>query len=58
MKLIREITLFPVWCCVEPCKKLCLPESVCSVVTALAFLLSEGRRLIMWIQVLTSISVA
>lgn len=53
VKLICEITLFPAWYCVESCKKLCLPEPVCSIVTVLAFLPSEDRRLIVWIQVLT-----
>lgn len=52
VKLICEITLFPVWYCVESCKRLCLCESVCSIVTVLAFLPAEGRRLILWVQVL------
>ena len=52
VKLICEISLLPVWYCVKSCKKLCLPESVCSIVTVLAFLPSEGRRLISRIQVL------
>lgn len=38
---------------VESCEELCLPPSVCSIVTVVAFLLSERRRLILWVQVLT-----
>lgn len=53
VKLICETPLFLVCCCIESSKKLCLLESVCGIATVLDFFWSEGRRLILWIQVVT-----